>query len=427
MRLVGSSPSAVAPISSADPSGSLVGGIKGNPGPVGPVGPAGGELSRVAYFSASQIANGVLPSSGTLNSGQTYEVTHSGATGFDVVGGAIKSDAATAYLNFGPLDGHIREFSIEMFWANESQAADDVVVMIVADGPFANNYPAGYANAGAHFLIRRDYFTYQKRAAAGPGVTGKTYTYRTPMAYGTRYTIRLLWDGVNAVVVMHDGTVVPIPYDAGYASWWGAYGCVELLGAVSGTNTAYITSFNASSEVQSVDAPLPASRLLGAMQTNGTNTSTAITTSLSARLFGLSVPVPPSRRVLITGSIWMEQTVPTVRASSVLAVGCYPAGVGGYGKLTTVYSGFTPANATADEVLVANRAGNMTSYANGVLIPFSIDLTLDPAFAVGDVQDFQIKCQAGAASQWSFTDSGGAGGFSGIRRSTLMIFELPPS
>jgi hypothetical protein len=355
-------------------------------------------------------------------------VTHSDAVGFTVAGGALQSNAATAYLNFGPLRGHIREFSVEMFWTDgghgEAEANNEIVVVIVSDGPFADNYPT-YANAGAHFLIRRHYFSYQKRASAGPGVTGKAYTYKTPMGFGTKYTIRLLWDGVNAVVVMHDGTIVPIPYDAQYATWWGPYGAVEILGAASSKNKVSVTSFNATSEVKPPDAPLPASRLLGAMQTSGTNTSTAITTALSAKLFGLSVPVPPSRRLLVTGSIWMDQTVPVVRASSVLALGIFPAGVSGYGKLTTIYSGFTPANATADETLDANRAGNMTSYANGILIPFSLDLVLDPAFAIGDVQDFQVKMQAGAASQWTFVESGGGTGFSGIRRSTMMIFEIP--
>jgi hypothetical protein len=380
-----------------------------------------------AYFNAALLANGALPSTGSLNSGHPYVVT--GDAGFTAASGALQSNAATAYINFGPLRGHIREFSVEMLWTDgghgSAEANNEIVVLIVADGPFANSYPT-YANAGAHFLIRRDYFSYQKRPAAGPGVTGKAYTYKTPMGFDTRYTIRLLWDGVNAVVVMHDGTIVPIPYDAQYATYWGPYGCVEILGSASGKNKVSITSFNATSEVKPPDAPLPATRLLGAMQTSAsTSTSTAITTSLSAKLFGLSVPIPPSRRVLVTGEVFMEQTVPVVRASSTLALGVYPAGVSGYGKLTTIYSGFTPANATADETLDANRAGNMTSYGNGVLVPFSLDLVLDPAFAIGDIQDFQVKMQAGAASQWSFIDSGGGTGFSGIRRSTMSIFEIP--
>jgi hypothetical protein len=400
-----------------------------------------------AYFNAALLANGALPTTGSLNSGHPYVVT--GDAGFTVASGAITTNANTGYVNFGPLRGHIREFSIEMLWTDGGYGGDAVigrttgnlsvadagvianddnnetVVMIVADGPFANSYPT-YANAGAHFLIHREYFSYQKRPAAGPGVTGKTYYYKTAMALGTKYTIRLLWDGVNAVVVMHDGTIVPIPYDADYATFWGLYGCVEILGSSSGKNKVSISSFNATSEVKPPDAPLPASRLLGAMQTSVvTSTSTAITTSLSAKLFGLSVPIPPSRRVLITGSVFMEQTVPVVKAASTLALGVYPAGVSGYGKLTTIYSGFTPANATADETLDANRAGNMTSYGNGILIPFSLDLVLDPAFAIGDIQDFQVKMQASAASQWSFIDSGGGTGFSGIRRSTMSIFEIP--
>ncbi len=431
MRLVGSAPGGVPALSYlGSSSGYMVGGFQGATGDTGATGAPGvsAAVSSV-YFDATQLTDGALPSGGTLNSGHPYVLT--GDAGFNVVSGAIRSDAATAYLNFGPLYGNIREFSVEMSWTDgghgAAEANNEIVVLIVADGPFADDYPT-YANAGAHFLIRRDYFSYQKRAAAGPGVTGKTYTYKTPMGFDTKYTIRLLWDGVNAVVVMHDGTIVPIPYDAGYATWWGAYGCVEILGAAAGKNKVSVTSFNATSEVKSVNPPLPASRLLGAMQTSAvTAVSVEITSTISAKLFGLSIPIPPSRRVLITGSVFLQQTVPVVKAASVLAVGVYPAGVSSYGKLTTVYSGFTPANATADETLDANRVGNMSSYANGILVPFSIDLTLDPAFAIGDIQDFQVKMLAGAASQWYFIDSGGGSGFSGIRRSSMMIFELPAS
>ena len=382
--------------------------------------------TQPVHFSASTLSNGALPSTGTLDSGHPYLTTGSG--GFAVANGGIMSDAATAYLNFGPLSGPIKEFSVEMFWSDDGEAGEDTVVMIVADGPFANNYPT-YANSGAHFLIHRKSFTYQKRAGSsgtGVGVTTKTYNYKTPIPYGQKATIRLLWDGTNAVVVMHDGTVVPIPYDADYATWWGSYGCVEILGAASGTNTAYVTQFNATAESRAVDAPLTAARLVDSMQTETvTATSTPITTALSAKLFGLSVPIPPSRRVLITGQVFVEQTVPVTRSASTLALGVYVAGVSSHGKLTTIYSGYTPANASADAVLDADRNGDMSSYANGILIPFSLILTPAAAFAIGDVQDFQVKMQASANGQWAFIDSGGGTGFSGIRRSTMSIYELP--
>jgi len=379
-----------------------------------------------AHFSASTLKNGALPSNGTLNSGHEYLTTGSG--GFVVANGAIMSDAATAYLNFGPLSGPIKEFSVEMFWTDDGEAGEDTVVMIVADGPFANNYP-NYANSGAHFLIHRKFFTYQKRAGSsgtGKGVTTKTYTYKTPIPYGQKATIRMVWDGVNVVVVMHDGTVVPIPYDAEYATWWGPYGCVEILGAASGTNTAYVTQFNATAESRAVDAPLAASRLLDSTQTDAAaSTLTPITTTLSAKLFGLSVPIPPSRRVLVTGQIFMDQFVPATRAASTLALGVYIAGVSSHGKLTTIFSGYTPANATTDGALATDRNGAMTAYDNGVLIPFSVILTIAPTFAIGDVQDFQVKMQASAPGQWSFIDSGGGTGFAGVRRSTMSIYELP--
>lgn len=378
-----------------------------------------------AYFNASLLADGALPLTGTLDSGHPYEVTHSSSSGFDIVDGAIKTDVSLAYLNFGPLEGHIREFDLEIMWVDDSEAADDTAVIIVADGPFANDYPTSYANAGAHILINRTTMTFQKRTAVGPPSTQRTHTYTTALAYDVKHRFRLLWDGATATMITPGGTTVPIPADADIVSWWGAYGCVELLGAASGRNKCFVRSFSATAQPAVPKASPPPSRLLGAMQTSGANVSTAITTSLSAKLFGLSIPIPPSRRVFITGSVWLDLLIPVARAATSLALGVYPAGVIGYGKLTTISLGYTQANASVDAAAHDDRMGTMGTYTHGQLIPFSLDLTLDPAFVIGDTQDFQVKMQAAAAGQWTFIDSGGDSGFAGIRRSSMMIFEIP--
>ena len=376
-----------------------------------------------AYFNASLIADGPLATTGLLQSGHPYVTT--GSADFDAISGTVASDAATAYLNFGPLRGPVREFSVSFSWTDSSEATDETVVVIVADGPFANEYPT-YSNAGCHLLIHPDFFTYQTRTAAGSAATLRTHTYNKVLAYGEKHVMRLLFDGVDATIITPEGTVVPIPTSANVAAWWGAFGCMEILGAASGTNKVYVDSFSTTASVAAPTASLTtAPRLLGAMETSGADVTTAVTTALSAKVFGLSVPMPPSRRVFITGAVWMQQNVPVVKESSTLAVGVYAAGVSAHGKLTTIYSGFTPANNVVDETLFTNRQGSMAVYELGILIPFSLDLTLSSAFAIGDLQDFQVKLQAGVNDQWDFVDSGGGGGFSGIRRSHMMIWEMP--
>lgn len=209
------------------------------------------------YFSAADRTDGTLPATGMLDSQHPYVVTDSGTVsgnGFDIVSEALQTDEALAYLNFGPLNGPVREFWFEIEWSDDSESEDEVGVLIVADGPFANNYPGGgvdgnYANAGAHVLLFRDHYSYQKRDFNGPPVSKVQHYYSAPLAYGVKHRIGLLWDGETPTMVDPDGTRTAMPADTDYALWWGRYGCMQLLGQASGENKVRCHAISASPEV----------------------------------------------------------------------------------------------------------------------------------------------------------------------------------
>jgi len=205
------------------------------------------------YFSAATLAGATLPATGTLDSTHPYVVTHSGGTGFDIVSGALQSDVSLCYLNFGPLPGPIREFWMETSWSDDSEATDEPAVMIVADGPFANNYPTSYANAAFHLLIYPDKWVLQKRVNTGPGVDLKTWNYTPALPYDQRHQIGMVWDGRQVTVIHAEGRWTE-PFDADMQDWWGPYGCAQIVGSASGNNKVSIHSFSATGEVNPAGA-----------------------------------------------------------------------------------------------------------------------------------------------------------------------------
>jgi hypothetical protein len=157
----------------------------------------------------------------------------------------------------------------------------------------------------------------------------------------------------------------------------------------------------------------------------GASVATALTTSLSAKLLGGFHPIPASRRLRVSGFLWFDEAVPTTRATSALLIGAYLGGGTSFGTLRTVFSGYTPANATVDDAAFANRQGTMTAYTVGRLWPWSVDIVVDPAFTVGDLIEVQIKAQANATSRFTFIDSGDAsGGTSTLRQSSWTVEDI---
>lgn len=167
-------------------------------------------------------------------------------------------------------------------------------------------------------------------------------------------------------------------------------------------------------------------RLLGFAHTTGSSTATALTTSLSTALHSVRIPIPRSHKILIEGWSWFDVSVPvTPNTLSQLLIGCYVDGNSAYGRLTTVYSGRTPANNTADAAAFADRQGTMVAYGNGMLIPWALTLDIDPAFQHGDLRNITVRAQASASGLFTFIDSGvGGGSGSTIRRSSLKVTAL---
>lgn len=207
---------------------------------------AGCSADSGAFFNAAALKDGPLPLRGQLNSGLGYTVTHSGNTGFDVYDGRLTADVTLAYLNLDPVRGPIRQFSIETSWSNDSKAEDELAAIIVADGPFANDYPSSYANAGAHVLVFRDRWVMQKRTGAGPPVSLATHYYPAPLAFDVQHRIAVLWNGRSATIVGPSGERTSIPYDADVADWWGPYACAEIVGSTD-KNKVGIHAFNVAS------------------------------------------------------------------------------------------------------------------------------------------------------------------------------------
>lgn len=299
------------------------------------------------------------------------------------------------------------------------------LTLVASDGMFG---PPNFAPASAHLSFTPDAFRYDLIAPTNPGVAATVlgrgqYVAQEP---GT-YRVEVALDGTRATVTDPRGRRWLVDPSAEVIARNGTWVTLQLYNLSGATRKPIrVVRWGAEAQARALRGPHVApvdlarvaaqpGRLLGAMQTSGANAATAITTSLSARLFGLTVPIPPSRKVLIEGLAWFDQSALVTPAVSQLAIGVYPGGNSSYGKLTTIYSGRTPA--------VNN--GGAENYANGAPFPYALILTLDPAFTIGDAIEFQLKAQATAAGHFTFIDSGDASGsFSTLRRSTMKITEL---
>ncbi len=399
------------------------------------------------YDDFTTKPDGALNAGAVSDSGHTYTVL--GQIPWQIVGGRLthtqtnSSTAQSSYLgvNLGTQSGD----EVGYIWADyEVPAGTDPQESIVLITSATEFTVASYefANAAGHCSFTDSTFRYDSLQALHPGTTTNIhgrgqYTALTPGTYRVEITL----SGNQATITAPDGRRWRSDTSADISNWAGPWATLQLYNLGDGLThrELKILRWGAELKRRARRGPYAAShdvgvattqpgRLLGAMQTSGTNTATAITTSLSAKLYGLTIPIPPSRRILVEGAAWFDETVPVAPASQILGIGVYAGGVTAYGKLTTIISGNTSANNTVDAAAFANRQGTMTVYSRGRLIPFWLILDIDPTFTVGDLIEFQVKAQAGASSQVTFIDSGSAtGSFSTLRRSSMKITELPPA
>jgi len=149
-------------------------------------------------------------------------------------------------------------------------------------------------------------------------------------------------------------------------------------------------------------------------KTTGANVGTAITTSVSGVLYSLTnVPVPLSKRIRVSGVIWVDMSVPTTQVSSSL-IAYVDAGSSSYRGSETIWNGTTPYNASG------------AAFTQGQAMPFDMEIDLS-AFEIGSlIAEVPVRLSAGTTGLFTFVDSGSAsGGASTLRHSTLAITELP--
>ena len=414
----------------------------------------GGSAGNIDAEQASEITarttfcddfttkpDGPLSAGAVSNSGHTYTVL--GQIPWHIEDGALTHTQTNPATTQSSYLGVNLGADIAYIWADFEVPTgvdpQEAIVLIASAGEFTGTPAYEYADASAHAIFADSNFRYDSLQATHPGLVTTTlgrgqYPALTPGAYRIAVTL----DDDLATVTAPDGRMWRVDRSALIADRNGPWATLQLNANAGTRKMLRVLRWGAETVPRTERGPYASlgdlaravSRpgRVSAMQTSGANVATAIGTSLSAKLYGISHPVPSSRRILAEGWAWFQEDVLTARDTSALLLGIYPAGVSGYGKLTTVYSGYTPANATVDAVAFADRQANMTSYANGGLLPFALILDLDPAFTVGELIDFQVKAQANAAGRFTFIDSGDAsGGTATIRRSTLKITDLGPA
>ena len=326
------------------------------------------------YDDFTTKPNGTLLAGAVSDSGHTYTVL--GQIPWAVSAGRLthtqtnNATAQSSYLgvNLGTMTGD----EVGYMWAEYEvpEGADPQESIVLISGASEFTVPGyGFANSAAHCTFTGSTMRYDKyQVGSGALVKGRgQYPELTPGIYRIEITL----SGKQATITGPDGTQWRSDVDADIANWAGPWATLQLYNDGDGSNNKALKvlrwgaelkrrarrgPYASASDVAKV-ATRPG-RLLGQMQTSANNVATAITTSLSAKLFGLTIPIPPSRRIFIEGTAWFDEYVPPIRTRSQLALGVYPAGVTGYGFLTTVHAGYTPANAmTAYTVSVTGGAG----------------------------------------------------------------------
>lgn len=211
------------------------------------------RTSAVARFDSINYKDGNFPDIGTLESGHPYKVTYN-TEGFKVVNGGLQSSSSLAYLNVDDFSSDITEISVDVSWSNDGGTEDRAAVLIVSDGPFANNYPNSYANTGCHLLLYPNRWILQKRPANGPVVNVASFSYiepySKPVPYGERVNYKVKRVGNKLYVTRHDGGVTVAQMDSEQIDWMGEHACIEIVGKSTGNNVT-IHSFAISSQIQS--------------------------------------------------------------------------------------------------------------------------------------------------------------------------------
>jgi len=344
----------------------------------------GGALNAVfaikdrAYFTPVGLPDGALATTGELASGQPYEVTGTGT--FTVASETVKKTGGSlAYMNYGPLPGDVTEFWIDCIWTDDGQGSDQNVVAVIANAPFANDYPT-YADAGAHVLIRRNGIVVQKRRADGAGSTGTViqYNYTTPIPFDTLYRFGMRREG-NVLRIFGYEREFTVAIDSDMEDWWGPYAATQIVS--SGTqNAAGFRNFDVSS--------VPPARITPDY-VNAWNVDTAATIKAPGTT---SVTLTASYQTVLTRQMY----VPSSRAVAVTV--CLPVNVASNGSLQIQFNANSNATSTVDTTLTESQA-----YVGVVSWTGVMDLS---DFSVGDSVTVNVRLAHAGTATYRTQNSG---------------------
>lgn len=344
------------------------------------------------YDDFTTKPNGTLVDGSVSDSGHTYSVL--GQIPWAITDGRLthtQTNTATTQSSYlGVNLGIEAGDKVGLIWVEyevpSGSDPQESIALILSATDFTGAPDYEFANASAHAVFTENAVKDGVLRADHPGLTemliaGRAqYTTLTPGVY----RVEITRDGTRGTLTTPDGVRHRIQSDALVDSYAGPWATLQLYALSGGARKALKVlrwgaelqrrtargAFASPFELARVATRPP--RLLGAMQTSGTGTATALTSSLSAKLYGLTVPMPASKHVLCKGLAWFDEQVPAIRSLSQLLVGVYAAGGGAFGKLTTIQSGFTPANAmTARTVTITGGTGTWT-YTHGGQVTASL-------------------------------------------------------
>jgi hypothetical protein len=277
-----------------------------------------GDLRRIATDLSASIASGrgtaymnlvgkpdgTLPAEGLTDSGHPFTRTSfSDSPGYIVSDQALSAVSGLAYLNVGPLPSEVTDFRMSLKWDDNGFANSQPAVMIVSPTTFIS--PTGtLADAGAHVLLYRDRWIYQKRSAAGVATELGRYYYTAPLAFGAYHTVRMTWDGGQPTMHGPDGSSIRIGAapDTEVVSWWDRYAAIETVAAAS-ENKVHIREWSvgtgvpapvARASASSITAPIASAQLTKEPAT----ASTALTSSFVI-IETLNITVPSSKAIAV--------------------------------------------------------------------------------------------------------------------------------
>jgi hypothetical protein len=343
------------------------------------------------------IVDGELSDSG-------HAFTARGVRDFIVSGGVLTmvhtepAGAEAAYL----LAGMIRAW-VKVLDDYTTTAADEPIAtatVAISQDPF--DADLGFSDAAAHCSwnhttnhggadvpeiasMRYDYFT-----AGGAGATPIFRGQFPHLEVGTEYKIEVNLRDKQATVVLPNGDTIRSANNDEILARRGPHAMWEIY-VPSGGATHRRIGFTRI-EAETIDranqgrGPTSADiaqvrerpgRLLGFEHSTGNSVATAMTTSLSATsgLHKARFAIPRSHRVLIEGWSWFEiQSPATPNTLAQLMLGGYVDGNSSYGKLTTVWSGQSPANNSADPK-TGSKTHDWASIADGAFASTTVPVT----------------------------------------------------